>query len=180
MNWKRLIKIFAAFCLTLTFAACAGEQRAPFEIRDITMDEVAQKMDGGETFTLLVERDNCPFCAALNEYMEETKDEHPGITVYRLDTTDFELFREQEGDMTLISTTDQGQAFLSRFPYFLYTPAIYRIQDGKPIDVGVGYDESRQAVSLWNVDTTIDWNQSKPIGVWEFLEGENPDAQSES
>lgn len=180
MNWKRLTKTLLAVCFALMLTACTGSQREPFEMKEITMDELAKKMDDGETFTLLVERDNCPFCQAMNEYMEETKGEHPGITVYRLDTTDYELFREQEGDMTLISTTEQGQAFLARFPYFLYTPAFYKIVDGQPVEAGIGYDESRQAVSLWGVDSTIDWNQSKPIGVWDFLEEEVTDTQSES
>lgn len=170
-------------CLMMTvlmfFAGCSGQPKgSAYTQTDITMDQLAEKMDAGETFTLLVEREGCDFCEAMNAYIEETKVDHPGITVYRLDTTDFELYREQEGDMTLISETDQGKAFLERFPYFLYTPAIYHIVNGTPEDAGLGYDESNHTVSLWDTKSTIDWNASKPVDVWEFLE-QNTDQAAE-
>lgn len=158
--------------LALLFAGCSSpQQQGPFEMEDISMEQLSQKMDAKETFTLLVERDNCPFCVAMNSYIEETKADHPGIHVYRLDTTGYELYRENEGDMTLISSTEDGQAFLARFPFFLYTPAIYKIQEGRPVEAGIGYDEARHSVSLWNTTSTIDWNAARPVDLWEFLGG---------
>lgn len=65
------------------------------------------------------------------------------------------MYRENEGDMTLISNTDDGKALLSRFPYYLYTPAIYLIKDGVPESVGVGFDESKGTVSVWDTNSTI-------------------------
>lgn len=159
--------VFAALLFLSTSYGCS--QQTPFTMSDINMDQLASMMDNKETFTLLVERDNCEFCQAMNEYIEQTKAEHPGVAVYHLNTTDFELYREQEGDMTLISETDQGKAFLERFPYFLYTPAIYKIEEGVPVNAAFGYDEARHTVSQWAPDSTIDWNTSKPVDVWEFL-----------
>lgn len=146
---------------------CAGSD--PFTITDINMEQLGSMMDEKQTFTLLVERDQCEFCQELNSYLEQTQDEHPGLQIYRLNTTDFELYREQEGDMTLISETEQGKAFLERFPYFLYTPAVYKIDQGVPVNGGFGYDAVRHTVSQWSPDSTIDWNASKPVDVWEFL-----------
>lgn len=168
---KRTVLLCLMLSVLTLFAGCSNKQQASsYTQTDITMEQLAEKMDAGETFTLLVERDGCDFCEAMNAYIEETKADHPGTAVYRLDTSDFELYREQEGDMTLISETDQGKAFLERFPYFLYTPAIYHIVNGTPEDAGLGYDESNHTVSVWDTGSTIDWNASKPVDVWEFLE----------
>lgn len=169
-SFKKAGLLALALMLLLSLFGCSTPMSSqPFAIEDITMEQLEKKMDDKETFTLLVERDECNFCNAMNAYMDETKDEHPGIHLYKLNTTAFELYRENEGDMTLISSTEEGQAFLARFPYFLYTPAIYKIKDGKPVDAGIGYDESRHTVSNWNVDSTIDWNAAKPVDLWSFL-----------
>ncbi len=165
-----------AMVLVLGLAGCQKQDPLePLTIQDIDINQLETKLADQETFTLLVERDNCNFCAAMNAYIEKTREEHPGqYNVYRLNTTDYELYRENEGDMTLISSTEQGQKLLAIFPYFLYTPAIYKIEDGKPVNCGIGYDESRHTVSNWGVDSTIDWNLAKPVDLWEYL-GASPD-----
>lgn len=168
-EWMLRLAVLLAGCLAVLAGCSAPASQKPFEISDISMDELSQKMDEGESFTLLVERDSCNFCQSMNVYLEKTKDEHPGIQVYRLNTTDYELYRENEGDMTLVSSTPEGQAFLARFPFFLYTPAIYKIQDGRPVEAGIGYDEARQSVSVWNTDSTIDWTAARPVDLWDFL-----------
>lgn len=169
---KKALAAFLVFCMAAVFAGCSSSANnlGPLEMKETDMEKLAKMMDDKETFTLVVERDECTFCKAMNDYLEKTRSEHPGVyNVYVLNTTDYELFRENEGDMTLISSTEQGKQFLERFPYFLYTPAIYKIEDGKPVDAGIGYDENRHTVSNWNVDSTIDWNQAKPVDVWTFL-----------
>ena len=161
---------FAALFFALLMMVTAGCSNAvPFEIKTVTVDEVAQKMENKETFVLQVERENCPFCAATDAYLEETMKDHPNMVLYRLDSTAYELMREQEGDMTLISKTEEGRKFLSLFPYFLYTPTVYLIKDGTPVSAGIGYDEKNHTFSEWNVDSTINWDEAKPVDVWEFI-----------
>lgn len=178
MKLKKLLSLFVVLGLGMMMAAgCAS--RKPFEIRDITMSEAASKMDEKETFVLMFERDNCPYCQALNDYIEKTKGEHPDTVIYRVDATSFELFREQEGDMALISNSDDGKELLKRFPYYLYTPAIYLIQEGVPTQVGVGFDETNDTVSVWEVTSTINWDQAEAVNVWDFIaRGQAQDAQN--
>lgn len=164
--------------MVLTLGACASGQ--PFEIKDISMKEASQMMDDKETFVLLFERDNCPFCAALNDYIEKTKSEHPNLVVYKVDVTDFELYREQEGDMTLISENEQGKELLKRFPYYLYTPALYLIKDGKPVQAALGFDENNGTVSLWDVNSTIQWDQAAQEDVWKVIENGQAPKEGES
>lgn len=173
MKLKRAISSLVVLFLGLFMIAGCSSQK-PFETKDVSMSEAAQMMDEGQTFVLLFERDNCPFCSAMNEYIEKTKKEHPGLTVWKVDATSFEMYRENEGDMTLISNTDDGKALLSRFPYYLYTPAIYLIKDGVPESVGVGFDESKGTVSVWDTNSTIQWDQSKPEDLWTFIEKGQP------
>ncbi|EOS61833.1 hypothetical protein C815_00421 [Firmicutes bacterium M10-2] len=155
------------FALCLGMVGCAADHT--YKQIDVTMDEVEQKIKDGDTFNLLVERDNCPFCEQLNEYIEDTKENH-GVTVYRLDVTDFEFKREKEEDTTLISDHADGKKFLETFPYFLYTPTIYKIDEGEITEAAIGYNSEQEEMSLWNVDSTIDWDKADTIGVWEYLE----------
>ncbi|WP_276886081.1 hypothetical protein [Allobaculum stercoricanis] len=170
--FKKLISTTMACAVLFSFTGCANGQDAnkELEIKEINMEVLQEMIADKETFTLMVERDNCPFCNSMNTYLEETKADHKGqYNVYRLDTTDYELYREAEGDMTLISSTEEGKQFLSIFPYFLYTPSIYKIEEGLPVDVGIGYDEANYTISNWNVDSTINWEQARPIDVWTYL-----------
>lgn len=163
------IKLVLAACLISLLAACSQNGGTYTEV-PVTMSEVSEKMDNGESFVLLVEREECPFCEALKEYIESTKDDlKQDVTVYVLDSTNFELMREQEGDMTLVSETPDGQALLSRFPFFLYTPTAYEIKDGTPVEAALGFDQSNGTFSLWDVNSTIDWDSAQPVDVWEFL-----------
>lgn len=172
-----VLVIIAGICI---FASQKSESASAYQQVDIDIDQLSAMMDEGQTFTLLVERDNCPFCEQLNAYIDSTKDEHDGVVVYHLDVSDYEMYREQEGDMTLISETEAGQEFLSRFPYFLYTPAIYKVDNGQPVSEALGYDAARYTVSLWNVDSPIDWDSAKPVDVWEYLAELPADAENAS
>lgn len=168
---KRLLRqgFFLLLSICFFLAGCSSKASTPFEEEDITLSQLEEMMDNKETFILLVERDSCPFCEALNLYIDRTKEQYGDVHLYKLNTTNYELYRENEGDLTLVSTSADGQAFLARFPYFLYTPVIYKIQRGQPIDEGVGFDSNLNTISNWNVDSPIDWNQAKPIELWTFL-----------
>ncbi len=180
MKFKKLLGMFLVCVLGLVMIGGCSSQK-PFEIRDITMSEAAKMMDEKQTFVLLFERDNCPFCSAMNEYIEKTKGEHPDLLVYRVDATSFELYRENEGDTTLISNSDDGKELLRRFPYYLYTPAIYLIKDGNPLSVGVGFDESKGTISVWDTGSTIQWDQSQPEDLYSFIaKGQASAAASEN
>ena len=167
---KTTTKTAIVVCASLMCGCVAPAQAAPYKIVDVTMDKIDDMMEEKQTFTLLVEREGCNFCQAMNEYIEETKDEHNGIVVYHLDTSDFELYRENEGDMTLVSDTEEGNRLLEIFPFFLYTPAIYSFEEGKPVDGAFGYDETKHTVSTWNLNSTIDWTLAQNVPVWDVIE----------
>lgn len=152
----------------LSLVACSGTGDGFQEI-DITATEMKQMIDDKESFVVIVERDNCNFCEAIQEYIEETKAEHPGVVLYRLDSTDFELKKETEDSNTLISTSEDGNILLDIAPYFLYTPTIYIIEDGKVTESGIGFGTTDKTVSLWGLDSPIDFDQAETVDFWEFI-----------
>lgn len=98
--------------------ACSVPQD-DFKEVDITVAEIQEKIDNKEDFVMIVERDECSFCEAIEEYINQTEGEHPGITLYKLDSTDFGFTSKDDGSQTLDSSTDEGKAFLEIAPYFI-------------------------------------------------------------
>lgn len=165
---KKIINVLLACLLGFSIVACSSEDA--FKEEDITMDEILEKMDAKEDFVVIVERDGCTFCEAIQEYIEESKDEHPGITLYKLDTTDFELQKETEESTTLVSTTTDGKNFLKIAPYFYYTPTIYKFTNGEITDCGVGFSKSLKTINLWDLDSTPDLENADTQDFWKFIE----------
>lgn len=165
---------FLKKCLSLVFLSflcfgCTMSQEAFQEI-DVSAQELQEKLDAKEDFVLIIEREGCSYCEAIDSYIETTQEEHPGIVLYRLDITDFDLARQKEDDMTLVSQSEEGQILLDMAPYFLYTPTLYIIENGEATQAGIGYDETTKEVSLWDVDSTIDFDQAKGQEFWSFVE----------
>lgn len=165
---KRLIKGLLIGCLFLILLP--GCSREPFTKETIDMEQLNEMVEKQESFVLLIERDNCPFCQALNEYMDDTQEEHAGITVYVLDITDMDLKKPDEDAKTLVADTESGKQLLELVPYFYYTPTLYRFEDGKATAAGIGYNSSTYEVSLWGVDSSADLETAETRNVWDFIE----------
>lgn len=165
---KKFLSILCTFALLIGLAACSSQE--PFQREDITAKQLQKKIDKKASFIFMVERDGCAYCKKLNKYIEKTQDEHKGLKVYVLDSTDFGFEKESEESKQLISTTDDGQILLNIAPYFLYTPAIYVIKKGKVDQVGVGYNEQNATVALWDNDSTVDFNSAEYEEFWDFIE----------
>lgn len=165
---KKFLSILCTFALLIGLVACSSQE--PFQREDITAKQLQKKIDKKASFIFMVERDGCAYCKKLNKYIEKTQDEHKGLKVYVLDSTDFGFEKENEESKQLISTTDDGQILLDIAPYFLYTPAIYVIKKGKVDQVGVGYNEQNATVALWDNDSTVDFNSAEYEEFWDFIE----------
>lgn len=165
---KTWIKICMCAMVAVSLVACGTKQE--FTEKEISATEFKEKIDNKESFVIMLERDNCPYCEAIDEYIEQTKQEHDGVTLYMLDVTDFELSRESEDATTLISTSEDGQLLLEVVPYFLYTPTIYRVKDGNVEMAGIGFDDVEKTVSQWGVNSTIDFDVADSVDLWEFIE----------
>ncbi len=165
---KKFLSILCTFALLIGLGACSSQE--PFQREDITAKQLQKKIDKKASFIFMVERDGCAYCKKLNKYIEKTQDEHKGLKVYVLDSTDFGFQKESEESKQLISTTDDGQILLDIAPYFLYTPAIYVIKKGKVDQVGVGYNEQNATVALWDNDSTVDFNSAEYEEFWDFIE----------
>lgn len=165
---KKIMSFLCVLALSMALFGCQSNE--PYQQIDITYEELKQKIDDKESFIFIVERENCPYCEALQTYIDETKDEHPNLTLYVLDCTDYELSKESDDATTLISSTEAGQYLLELAPYFLYTPSIYVVEDGTLTHSGIGYSESENTISLWDVDSTIDFDLADTQSFWEFLE----------
>ena len=164
---KKIIKFLCIFLLAFSFTGCGKPK--DYEEVVVTMDEVHDMMEHQKDFFLLVERKNCPFCEKIHEYIDKTKQEHPGIKVYVLDTSDFK-FSKKKDEEVLSSKTKEGKLFLKSFPYFMYTPTIYKIQEGDAVEAGVGFDEATKQVKIWDVDSVADFDKAYSRYVWLYLE----------
>lgn len=166
---RLLKKLTILLCFSLLICACAPTQE-PFEEIEISAEQLQTKLDDQDDFVIIIERDNCSHCKALNAYIEETSGEHAGIVLYQLDITDFDLVKEKEEDTTLIAQDEDGQVLLDMAPYFLYTPTLYKVEDGKAVSAAIGYNEATNEVCLWDVDSTVDFNSAETEDFWAFVE----------
>lgn len=164
---KKISKIVMAFFLCFSLWACSNQEL--FKEEEITMEAIQEKIENDESFVMIVERENCGFCESIQEYIEETKQEHPGIVLYKLDTTNFGFYTNPEPAKTLSANTDQGKAFLQLAPYFYYTPTIYRFEKGKIVEVAVGFSDATKEVSVGGLDEPIDFDQAQTQDFWEFI-----------
>ena len=164
-------KIITLLC---TFVLCIGlfgcESKTPFEIKEISATKLQKKLDNKDSFVLIIERENCPYCESLQEYIDKTKDEHPNLVLYKIDSTDYGFSKISQDSKQLQSSTKDGKILLNMAPYFLYTPTLCVIENGKAKHAGIGYNESDHSISLWDVDSTIDFDLADTQEFWEFLE----------
>ena len=154
---KKISKMILAFFVGISLVACSVPQD-DFKEVDITVAEIQEKIDNKEDFVMIVERDECSFCEAIEEYINQTEGEHPGMTLYKLDSTDFGF-----------TSTDEGKAFLEIAPYFYYTPTMYVFKDGKITSSAVGFSDTNKTVSLGGLDAPIDFDTAETQDLWEFI-----------
>lgn len=162
----KFIKCIVAVCMMLLSCSCAKQE--PYQQIEITTEELKEKLDNKETFKFMVIRDNCEFCNALYNYIDQTSQEHDGVILYTLDSTDFSFSRESQEDV-LSSSTEEGQYLLELCPYFLYTPTIYVVEQGTIVNSGIGFNDLNKCVSIWDLDSFIDFNEAEEIEFWKFI-----------
>ena len=163
---KFLSVLFVSF---LVLCSGCSKQENPFQVQEISVDEIQEKMNAKESFLFVVIRENCPYCEKLEEYIEKTKKEHPGYTLYQLDCTNFELYKEENG--SLQAKSEQGKAFIEMAPSFQYTPSFYAVQKGEIQSSAVGYEPDIYKVNLWNkLDEVIDFDKAELEDVWDYIE----------
>lgn len=165
---RRFLSYFCVLFLCLGLIGCQSNEA--FQEIDLSVKELQTKLEDQDDFVVIIEREECPYCEALQEYIEETKDEHPNLVLYRIDSTDFNLTKIDENTKQLQSDTKGGKLLLEMAPYFYYTPTMYVIEDGKATHAAVGYSETNHEVSLWDVDSVIDFDLADTQNFWEFLE----------
>lgn len=156
-------------CAGLLLAGCS--QKEAFELIPIDVEELETMVQEKEDFVLIVERDNCPFCDAMNEYIESTKQEHPDVKAYVIDISALDMKKPTEEAVTLISSTSEGKRLLKILPYFYYTPTMYQFEKGQASLAGIGYNSQTNETSLWDTTSSIDFDAAKTENVWDFLEG---------
>ena len=154
--------------VTMLISMCSCTKKEPYQQIEICMDELKEKIENKESFKFMVIRDQCDFCQALKNYIDLTSQEHDGVILYTIDSTDFGFKREKEEDL-LTSDTEDGQALLNLCPYFLYTPSIYTVEEGKIVTSGIGFDDLSKSVSVWDLDSFVDFNEAQQVEFWDFI-----------
>ncbi|MDX8417278.1 hypothetical protein [Absicoccus intestinalis] len=165
---KRLFSIVCVFAVFLSLVGC--QSKKAFQTKDITVSQLQEKIKNKDTFVFMVERDGCQFCKKLNAYIKKTKGEHPNLTIYVVDSTDFGFQKETEDADHLISSTKDGKALLQIVTYFMYTPALYAIKKGKVKQAAIGFNDTDKTVGLWNNTSQIDFEQAEYEDFWDFVE----------
>ena len=165
---QKIIRWILVLFIAIGLVGCVNTTK-DFEEVDITMETLQEKIENKEDFVMIVERDECSFCEAIEEYIDLTKAEHPGITLYKLDSTDFGFSSKEDDSQTLNASTEEGKAFLEIAPYFYYTPTMYVFKEGKVVDAAVGFSDADKTVSLGGLDAPIDFDTADTIDLWEFI-----------
>lgn len=127
---KKFLTILCTLLLVVGLVGC--QQQQPYKEKEITATQLQKKLDKKQSFVMIIVRDNCPYCEALQTYIKKTKKEHPNLVLYKLDTTDFGLSKISSDSKQLQSSTEDGKILLDMAPYFLYTPTLYVIEKEKP------------------------------------------------
>ena len=143
------------------------------KLKKFTATKLQKKLDHKDSFVLIIERENCPYCESLQEYIKQTKDEHPNLVLYKIDSTNYGFSKISQDSVARQSSTEDGKILLDMAPYFLYTPTLYVIENGKATHAGIGYSEDDHSVSLWDVDSTVDFDLAdtqRVLGVLETYE----------
>lgn len=165
---KKLSKLILALFLGVSLVACSSEVKE-FQKVDVTMSEVTEKIENKEDFVMIIERENCSYCEAIDEYIEETKNEHPDLTLYKVDSTDFKLSKPSDDATTLVSDTEDGKKLLEIAPNFFYTPTIYVVKEGKVEQAAIGFGKTDKTVSVGGLDSPIDFDTAPTKDFWEFI-----------
>ena len=155
-------------CLILSFSLLGCQKQEPYQEIEVSMSDIKTKIDNKETFSFMVIRDGCDFCDSLHSYIEETKNEHTNITLYVVDSTDFKFQRDEDTGM-LYTDNEDGDYLLSLSPYFLYTPTIYCVDQGEIEILGIGFNDSTKTISLWDNESSIDFNEADTVDFWDFI-----------
>lgn len=95
----------------------------PGEIIKISMEEMETMMKEKETFTLVVTRDYCKYCAEFYELMESYLKNHH-VKIYDVNI-----------DENFGAKSDENiEKIEDMFPNFVGTPGIFYIEDGKLVN----------------------------------------------
>ncbi len=95
----------------------------PGEIIKISMEEMETMMKEKETFTLVVTRDYCKYCAEFYELMESYLKNHH-VKIYDVNI-----------DENFGAKSDENiEKIEDMFPDFVGTPGIFYIEDGKLVN----------------------------------------------
>lgn len=164
----KIIKALLSFCLVWAMTSCAIAKE-PYQQIELSYNELKGKMDKKDSFYFMVVRDGCDFCESLYAYIDQTKDENHGVILYTVDITDYDFSKEEEGSKKLKSDTEEGKYLLSLCPYFLYTPSIYQVKDGEIVSSAIGFSDVNKTVSLWDLDSFIDFDEAETVNFWEYL-----------
>ena len=70
---KKFLSCLSLCCLVL-LSGCSSQEA--FQEVEIDAKELQEKLDDKEDFVVIVEREGCSYCEALDAYIEETKQEH--------------------------------------------------------------------------------------------------------
>lgn len=68
---KRIFTILCTLVLCIGLVGCSS--KTPFEMKEITATQLQKKLDKKESFVVIVERDNCPYCEAIQKYIKKQR-----------------------------------------------------------------------------------------------------------
>ena len=116
--------------------------------RQTTYDEISTKIENGETFTLMIIKEDCNYCENLDTYIMKTKLLHPFHTIY-------------------VCTYDGAVNYPKELGYLSYTPSIFKIKNGDVVRKGVGFAPDGGMIAIDDGESNI--TKMDTMNFWEFL-----------
>lgn len=135
--------------LIITLIFCFGYWNFSFNQKEVTYDNVQTMIENEDTFTLIVVKEDCSYCEALNNYIKKSKLTHPFHTVYVCKYEGYTNFPKQLGVIE-------------------YTPTIYKIKEGELIAASVGFSSKKGNVYI--KDGYNSFENLKQMNFWKFLD----------
>ena len=68
---KKIITLLCTFVLCIGLVGCGS--KTPFEIKEISATKLQKKLDNKDSFVLIIERENCPYCEAYKNISTKQK-----------------------------------------------------------------------------------------------------------
>lgn len=116
--------------------------------KTVTYDQIQSMLENEQSFTLIVVKDDCSYCEALEKYTNISRIFHPFNTVY---VCEYEGYINYPTELGTIS----------------HTPTIYKIKHGKVQKQASGFNTDKNTVYIYDGIHALE--DQEQMDFWKFI-----------